>query len=251
MTVFFLLIPKTFVMITRALGTYQEWMEETSRELLLRDKASCLYYEQRTATIREWTIQLYSDSIFTTKAYFFRHCELSNDATLFYPCYLFLLYITCFPWFLADFVPSSNDPGRRWGSLYIYGIQMQDGSWEPMLDTWLFGLSLLTVAFYALVYQILPFLMYISFCVTSPVVLYSKSNPRLTGPIHQRWYVRLIVLSCCLYHLLDCFSLVLFYGWYSALISPAKSWFIVWQIYTLWRLRNGPSEPLFDKDKNK
>jgi hypothetical protein len=81
-TVFLLLIPKSFVMLTRTYGKYQSWKENLSRELKLRDSESCAYYEKNSATTREWVNHIQSDFIFTMKAGFFRQCELANDASV-------------------------------------------------------------------------------------------------------------------------------------------------------------------------
>lgn len=80
-TVGLLLIPKAFVMITRQYGNYQLWKERVSRELILRDRVSSLYLEEKNGIgFQAWCKWVYSDFIFTMKAYFFRHCELVNDA---------------------------------------------------------------------------------------------------------------------------------------------------------------------------
>lgn len=74
-------------------------------------------------------------------ATFFRFCELSAFPDLFYPLYFFALYITVGPWFIGDFVPSdTKGPGKRYGWLMFCGIWLEDGSWEPILDTWVYGM---------------------------------------------------------------------------------------------------------------
>ena len=242
LTVVFLLIPKTFVMISRTNGHYLSWKDSVSRELIQRDVASHVFSRLPAVTVEQIIQHMQSDFMFTMKAYFLRLCEFVNDASLFYPLFGYLLYIVCMPWLVGDFVPSSDDAGRRWGYLLIYGIEMLDGTWEPMLDTWLFGL-------YQLAYAVFPFLFYMSFNCTSPVHLYSRTNLRYKRPIHQRWYVRLGVIFICLYHILDCYTLKLFYGWEAFWFSPGKTWFTLWCIYSLYRVRQGPQDPYYDKDK--
>jgi hypothetical protein len=70
---------------------------------------------------------------------FLRFCELSRIPTIFYPLYLFSLYILVGPWFVGDFVSKSPDPGKRYGWLMVFGIWYQDGTWEPTLDSWIYG----------------------------------------------------------------------------------------------------------------
>lgn len=232
-----LLLPKTFVMITRYLNIHESWMSSISEDLIRRDEYSLEYTKSK---LQKWPSfsrrmrHVHSDFIFTMKAAFLRQCEISSDPWIFYVLYGFLLYIPCFPWLVADFVPSSGtDFAMRYGYLYLYGIQMFDGTWEPMLDTWLFG-------FYTLIYQYFPFVAWLSFNSTSPDRLYSRENPRRVNPIHQRWYIQTLVVVVCVFNIMDCWSVYSFYGIYAALLSPSKTWFTIWAIYSVWRLHNSP-----------
>lgn len=138
-TICCMLLPKAFVMLTRANGTYQQWFENTSSSLIERDAARERYMATRRVTIGQIVKHIHSDFIFTMQGYFFRLCVLANDASVFYPIYCFLLYIVGFPWFFGEFIPVPIEKEKRWGYFYIYGIKMLDGSWEPVLDTWVLG----------------------------------------------------------------------------------------------------------------
>ncbi|KAI8904090.1 hypothetical protein EDD86DRAFT_233153 [Gorgonomyces haynaldii] len=212
----------SFVMLTRASEKYQPWKEATSKELVQRDVAALHYLQQSHPTLRQRWEHLHSDFIFTMKAYFLRLCEVANDASIFYPIYGYMMYISVFPWFLADFVPSSEDPDRRYGFLYVYGIRML---------------------------EVFPLLFFLCFITTSPHLFYSPKNDRYAHPIHNRWYVWTVVVLVCIYHLMDCLTLGLFYGPYATWISPGKTWFALWATFVLYTKRNGPTDAFFDKDR--
>jgi hypothetical protein len=57
-----------------------------------------------------------------------------QDPFLFYPVFIFHLYILVGPWCVGAFVPSSG----KWGYMFTYGLIM-NGRWVPMLETWLYG----------------------------------------------------------------------------------------------------------------
>jgi 3',5'-cyclic AMP phosphodiesterase CpdA len=137
LVVFCLLVPKSFVLITRASGKYQEWKEMTSQELISRDNASLVYLSRSQVNPRQIFNHITSDFMFTMKAHFLRMCELVNDASIFYPLYIFMLYMICFPLYVGDFVPTSGDIQNRWGYLYIHGIKMYSSEWVPVLDSWI------------------------------------------------------------------------------------------------------------------
>ncbi|KAH6574577.1 hypothetical protein BASA60_005484 [Batrachochytrium salamandrivorans] len=234
-SIVFLLLPKLFVIVTQYLGTYDAWYRTTSAKLVARDKAVQLYLSMtRFATLSERIGHMLNDFIFTIRATFFRFCRLVTYSELFYPLYFFNLYLLVGPWFIGEFVPSAPvASGRRYGWMMIYGIWFGDGTWTPLLDNWLF-------AFYGIMYSVLPLEFYLSFCCTSPSLLYTPTNPRLFRPIHRRWYVHLMVVLALIYHITDALSMAIFYGAISAIVSPAKTWLTLWAAVILWIWRSGP-----------
>ncbi|KAI8927600.1 hypothetical protein BC831DRAFT_497685 [Entophlyctis helioformis] len=231
----FLVVPKLFVLITTMLGTYDSWRQSTSESLIAHDVLTQAYRAAaEMPSLTDFFHHRISDFVFTSRATLFRFCEFVNYPSLFYPLLFLNLYLLVGPWFIGEFVPSAPaESGRRYGWMMVYGIWFQDGTWTPLLDNWLF-------AFYGIVYSILPLEMYLSFCCTSPALLYSPTNPRLFRPIHQRWYVHLIVVISLVYHITDSLSMAIFYGPISAIISPAKTWLTLWATIALWVWRNGP-----------
>lgn len=131
------------------MGIYEEWVVSTSQMLVEIDETSMTYWRMLRPNFKVRVRHRWSDFKFTMVASFLRFCQLSRRADLWYPLYLFSLYITIGPWFLGDFVPSETlGPGKRWGWLMVYGICIKlfltfigfkDGSWEPVLDTWLYS----------------------------------------------------------------------------------------------------------------
>ncbi|KAI8897809.1 Metallo-dependent phosphatase-like protein [Globomyces pollinis-pini] len=235
-TVIFLLIPKLFVLMTDMVDTYQFWKNQTSKMLISIDQNSQLYNRMLFPSVRQRLQHRWNDFKFTMVGSFLRFCELSRKKDIFYPLYLFSLYITVGPWFIGDFVPNSDFEGKRYGWLMTYGIWFDDGRWEPVLDTWVF-------AWYGLLYALFPLTFYLSFCVTKPTLLYAASNIRVTSPIHTRWYSKLIVGFALVYHLLDTVSYSIFYGYQATLLSPGKTWISLWAIYKLWHLSFDPKLP--------
>jgi hypothetical protein len=139
----FLLGPKLFVLMTDSVGAFETWRFDTSNNLIMIDKQSQQYWKLLRPSFRIRVRHRWYDLKFTCVASFLRFCELANRAELFYPLYFYALYILIGPWFVGDFVPKSQDIGKRYGWLMVYGIWYQDGSWEPVLDTWVYGISLL------------------------------------------------------------------------------------------------------------
>ncbi len=121
-------------------GVYDEWKRTTSEMLVEIDNESIRYELLLRPDFKTRVRNRWADFKFTMVATFLRFCELSRKPDLFYPLYFFALYVTVGPWFVGDFVPAeAAGPGKRWGWLMVYGIWLKDGSWEPVLDTWLYG----------------------------------------------------------------------------------------------------------------
>ena len=138
----FLLMPKIFVLLCEGLGIYEEWKKLTSESLVAIDAESQRYWLQVRPTFTDSIRHRWKDFKFTMVATFLRFCELAKIPNLFYPLYGFALYVTVGPWFVGDFVPSTDTSmgaGKRWGWLMTYGVWFNDGSWEPILDTWVYG----------------------------------------------------------------------------------------------------------------
>jgi hypothetical protein len=87
------------------------------------------------------------------------------------------------------------------------------------------------LAWYSLVYTLFPLVFHLSICVTSPHILYAPTNNRFTDPIHRRWYIRLFLVFVLIYHFLDTLSYTIFYGSIATLLSPGKTWVLVWAVY--------------------
>ncbi|KAJ3371813.1 Transmembrane protein 62 [Kappamyces sp. JEL0680] len=226
----FLLLPKLFVLMTSSVGVYEDWKLSTSAMLVEIDRLAQIFERQVRPSFKVRVQHRWSDFKFTMVATFFRFCELSRISHLFYPLYLYSLYILVGPWFFGDFVPAEiAGPGKRWGWLMVYGIWLQDGTWEPILDTWLY-------AWYGLLYTLLPLVFYLSFCITPPRLLYSHTNPRLSNPIHSRSYIRVIVIGVLVYHAIDALTLSIFYGIVSTVLSPGRTWILIWAWYQLKNL---------------
>lgn len=141
----FLLLPKIFVLLCQGLGIYDEWVQSTSETLVAIDTESQRYWLQVRPPFKVRVRHRWSDFKFTMVATFLRFCEFSKLPDLFYPLYGFALYVTVGPWFVGDFVPSTDATlgyGKRWGWLMTYGVWFMDGSYEPILDTWVYGISL-------------------------------------------------------------------------------------------------------------
>jgi hypothetical protein len=70
-TIGLLLIPKAFVMVTRHYGDYPKWKEDTSLELIARDKIRCAYLNNNTISLQGWMQFILSDFVFTIKGKYF------------------------------------------------------------------------------------------------------------------------------------------------------------------------------------
>jgi hypothetical protein len=142
----FLLIPKVFVLFMQGLGIYEDWKSRTCSDLVSLDTESERYWCQVRPEFRVRIRHRWIDFKFTMVATFLRFCELGRIPDLWYPMYLWALYVTVGPWFVGDFVPSTDQSigaGKRWGWLMSYGVWLMDGTWEPILDTWVYGSLLL------------------------------------------------------------------------------------------------------------
>ncbi|KAJ3036271.1 Transmembrane protein 62 [Rhizophlyctis rosea] len=252
-TVGFLIVPKLFVARLKETNQYGQWRAEMATSLVVADVASRtstpakavltrLGLRQRrisdSVPHRPWHVRIPADFNYFVRASFFRFTELANQPTLFYPLFLLCLYMVIGPWFIGQFIPDASDWKKRWGWFMLYGVWFMDGHWEPLLDTWLF-------ACYELVYTIGPLVIYLSYCCTPAEYLYSPRNPRCQYPIHERWYIRLTVLCCLLYQSSHAMLMGVFYGPWTVLLSPGKTWVILWSAWVLYRWRFGPYETRF------
>jgi hypothetical protein len=120
-------------------GVFGQWRQDTSQQLVKIDEESQNYWKLLRPSLRVRVRHRWYDFKFTVVASFLRFCELVNRNDLFYPLYLFCLYVAIGPWFIGEFVSRSDDDGTRFGWLMVYGLWFQDGTWEPVLDTWLYG----------------------------------------------------------------------------------------------------------------
>jgi hypothetical protein len=99
-------------------------------------------------------------------------------------------------------------------------------------------------AWYGLVYTVFPLAFHLSFCITSPSLLYSPTNTRFLNPIHKRFESRTLLVFVLVYHFLDTCSMTIFYGLVSTIISPGKTWLLVWSVHVLRKYScfSGPSK---------
>lgn len=231
-----LLLPKLFVLTLMHRKSYNRWAASTSKHLIMQDKSSRLYLDGKSNRIADNLNHRFEDFTFTVRATFFRFCKLSKVWYLFYPIYGSCLFTLIGPWFVGEFVPNAGEEsGRQIGWMMTYGIWFNDGTWVPVLDSWVFS-------FYGFGYAVFPLVFYLSFCSTAPALLYCKLNPRLTKPIHSRWYIQGLVALVALYHIVDSLSLGIFYGTIAILLSPMKLWFSIWASFVLYTHCPGLSE---------
>jgi hypothetical protein len=94
---------------------------------------------------------------------------------------------------------------------------------------------IINVAWYGLLYTLFPLVIYLSFTVTSPSLLYHPTNPRYTNPIHSRWYSRYILISCLVYHTLDTIMMGIAYGTIATIVSPGRTWILIWAYYIFFK----------------
>ncbi|KAJ3380329.1 Transmembrane protein 62, partial [Lobulomyces angularis] len=184
------------------------------------------------------------DLYFFFFASFLRFCELSRVDKIFFPLYFFGLYMIIGPFFIGELVPSSPNYNQKFAGFFLYGIWFADGEFLPLTDTWLQGC-------HELLYSYLPLTVYLSFCYTNPKLLYTQENSRFYKPIHSKIYIIILVFFIILYQLSQSYTIGIFYGTISVLISPLKSWFSVWgsfQIFKVWYIGLRNKELFFDQN---
>lgn len=261
-TVFLLFIPKMLSSFLYATKQYHRWRLQYSAKLIQMDSPvpiplppitsllSVLLRVKLLAYLR-CKLAVYDFKYFL-HASLFRLVTLASIPRTFYPMYFYALYIVVGPYFIGELVPSSlkhelyNPNHHKFGFMYVYGMYI-DGHWIPLLDTWIFG-------FLELAYILLPLVLYLSFCITPPEQLYApfktltaeeKRNvfffparhERRLYPLHRNIHVRLLVAATVLYQLVNCFFISIFYGPMAVVLSPGKTWFVLWSCWALWRHR--------------
>ena len=258
-TVGMLLVPKLMSSYLQATRRYHRWRVKYSRFLTKLDEPAAIAlpenWSRRVAVLLHLRFQLiYRDFVYFCHASVFRLVTLASLPETFYPLYFHALYIVVGPYFIGELVPVStakstllNPSTHRYGFMYVYGMYI-DKHWVPLLDTWVFGL--LEVA-----YILFPLTLYLSFCITPPEQLYAvpaeldktfdegnvfffpPRHERRQFPLHRNTKVRMIVAGAVLYQLVNTFFIGIFYGPVAVLISPGKTWFVLWACYALWRHR--------------
>ncbi|KAI8813646.1 hypothetical protein BJ742DRAFT_704781 [Cladochytrium replicatum] len=188
-------------------------------------------------------------------SYYLRFCELSTCPEVWYPLYYYGLYIIAMPWFLGDFVPAAstlNSPlitGTRsnwlvrYGWFKLCGIHFLDDTWIPIGDTWVHAVWEQLQLFF-------PVVIYLSHCVTTPTLLYCSSNPRRFRPLHTHWICGLSVFFYFAYQIRESFLYRIYYGWVAIIVSPARSWWLVWVLYTTvkWSARSSSTRRLNEQE---
>lgn len=260
-TIGLLLGPKLISAYLHKTHRYHRWRLAYSRQLVARDRAKPIALPTGPGKRWErwrmvWRLRLrliVEDFRFFIQASAFRLVTLASLPSTFYPLYLFTLYITIGPFFVGELVPTAVQPQRplfdRFGAFYLYGMYIEH-RWMPMMDTWLFGML-------EVLYILGPLVVYLSFSITPPEQLYSRPPPteellrytakthyyfppvhdRRRYPLHRRPMVRLIVSGSVLFQLVNVFFIGLYYGPWAMVLSPGKTWFIIWAIWALWRHR--------------
>lgn len=179
--------------------------------------------------------KIWIDFQFFLRATLLRLCELSRINFVWWPMFIVMLFFIVGPSFIGNFIPSSNDFDSRYGFMMLSGIKFFNGYWVPLLDTWVF-------AFEELLYNIFPIMIYLSFCITPANLLYSSENERLYNPLHQRWYVRMMMVSLFIYQIMNASMISIFYGPIALLIGPTKSWYVIWSIIMFWKFQRFSTE---------
>ena len=227
----FLLFPKLLLTYMKLNGTYKKFLKRQTSILIYID-SKCLDPKYQLNKFH----LLFLDLEFWIRSSLLRYLSLADRPTVFYPLFFYGLYITIGPWFGGTLIYTGNaletEQSIRWGWFFLYGIYVAS-TWMPLLDTYLYCLFEIATSFMPLIY-------YLSFLVTPSRYLYSKLNSRLQYPIHQRIFIRILILCIVLYHGVNVFMIGIFYGIQCVLISPGKTWFWIWSCWTLWRWRWGP-----------
>ena len=249
-----LLIPKIYSLYLHRTRRYHRWRLQYSKLLIELDTPQMITIPKGGLIDRlkyrmflTW-LAVDRDFKYFAHASVFRLVTLASLATTFYPMLFYALYITVGPFFIGELIPSSLDNGRieGLGMFYLYGVYVEH-HWVPLPDTWVFGL-------FELVYVLAPLIIFLSFCITPPEQLYSiqvkranlKPNAifwlppihnRRKYPLHRRMGVRATVAFAAWYQLVNCFFIGLYYGPIAALLSPGKTWFVLWACYALYKHR--------------
>lgn len=118
-----LVLPKLWVKYLKRTRSYKPWKTTVSRWILkseMQNKRSV--WGMALRIIYRWILRL---------------CNMASSQSRIWTFYfVYTNLIICFPWFLGDFVPSSQDASTRWGLSFVYGILFLDGTWIPLLDSW-------------------------------------------------------------------------------------------------------------------
>jgi hypothetical protein len=93
--------------------------------------------------------------------------------------------------------------------------------------------NFLMIAWYGLLYTLFPLMFYLSFHVLPPNLTYSSTNERLKHPIHLRKSIHYLVIVILIYHGMDTCSMSIFYGLVSTIVSPGKTWILIWAYFRL------------------
>lgn len=68
-----------------------------------------------------------------------RFLKLPQDQpSVWYITFFYVLALLTLPWFRADFIPSGETHGERYGTFYVWGMVFGQ-EWVPIADTWLFA----------------------------------------------------------------------------------------------------------------
>lgn len=158
------------------------------------------------------------------EAFWTRLVLAANEDAIFYPLYLFGLYLFVGPWLRINMVPSAGERGL--GDAYMYGVYMANGEWVPIMDLW-------SKAFRFIPFILGAFPIYMAHCVTPrlPVPPPAKS----THPRGMRWRARLLMAMMLLLSSVD---LIFFYsniGLRGIVLWPGRSWPVAYAVYLLWR----------------
>ncbi|KAI8096210.1 uncharacterized protein BX664DRAFT_54763 [Halteromyces radiatus] len=144
---------------------------------------------------------------------------------VFYTTLLFVLSFLCFPWFQADFIPSSNG----YGTFYLWGIVF-DGEWLPLGDTWMF-------ATFHLCFDVGVFLILFAWRVTDVEDLHcSSTSEKHRQQWNQTLWFKVMEVLYWLWRMRSVMALGSFYGglWPTLMMNLLVLWMLFVAGVLIW-----------------
>lgn len=126
---------------------------------------------------------------------------------LFWPMLGFTLGLSVLPIFSGILISSAGS-SQGMGSVYAYGIYI-GGQWSPLLDTWTYAMSSITVITLLLCYL--------------PTAVLPHYSSQFKCP---RWIKASVLVFLCFYMALPSLIIVYTYGWTSVWMGYSRSWLL-------------------------